>query len=117
YKQVHNSGIARINLYKRHPKSLNLVHTVPAAFVLYTIFALIMLATGCWWFIALTAIYLLAILLDAARQNSSLHVGWLAVQAVVVQHFAYGLGFLKAAWQRLVLGKGEFTAYERNFYK
>ena len=31
FKQVHNSGIARINLYKKYPESLKLVHLLPAA--------------------------------------------------------------------------------------
>lgn len=34
FKQVHNSGIARINLYKKHPDSLKIVHLLPAAFTL-----------------------------------------------------------------------------------
>lgn len=32
FKQVHNSGIARINLMKRHPGTLKLVHLLPAVF-------------------------------------------------------------------------------------
>ena len=34
FKQVHNSGIARINLYKKYPESLKPVHLLPAAFTL-----------------------------------------------------------------------------------
>ena len=34
FKQVHNSGIARINLMKRHPGSMKLVHLLPALFTL-----------------------------------------------------------------------------------
>lgn len=32
FKQVHNSGIARINLYKKYPDSLKIVHLLPAVF-------------------------------------------------------------------------------------
>lgn len=32
FKQVHNSGIARINLHKRHPGSMKAVHLLPAVF-------------------------------------------------------------------------------------
>ena len=32
FRQVHNSGIARINLYKKYPESLKLVHMLPALF-------------------------------------------------------------------------------------
>lgn len=33
FKQVHNSGIARINLTKRHPGTLKAVHLLPAVFL------------------------------------------------------------------------------------
>ena len=41
YKQVHNSGIARINLTKRHPGTLKLVHLLPMLFTVGTILCLI----------------------------------------------------------------------------
>ena len=41
FKQVHNSGIARINLYKKYPDSLKLVHLLPAVFTLGSLFAFI----------------------------------------------------------------------------
>lgn len=45
FKQVHNSGIARINLWKRHPGSLKPVHMLPAIFTLgIAILALVFLA-------------------------------------------------------------------------
>ena len=46
FKQVHNSGIARINLYKRHPESLKLVHLLPAAFTLGTACLLLLFLVG-----------------------------------------------------------------------
>ena len=55
FRQVHNSGIARINLYKKYPDSLKLVHLLPAVFtvgvaVLAAIFltGLIFTAIGLW---------------------------------------------------------------------
>ena len=33
------------------------------------------------------------------------------------QLMGYGLGFIKAWWLRCVLGKSEFAAFEKNFYK
>ena len=41
FKQVHNSGIARINLMKRHPGSLKLVHLLPMFFTVGTIACLL----------------------------------------------------------------------------
>lgn len=58
FKQVHNSGIARINLMKRHPGSLKLVHLLPMVFTVGTflclLFALLFLLLAvlgivAWW--------------------------------------------------------------------
>ena len=46
FKQVHNSGIARINLYKKYPESLKLVHTLPALFTLGVAFLFLLLIIG-----------------------------------------------------------------------
>ncbi len=55
YRQVYNSGIARINLYKKYPDSLKAVHLLPAAFTVGTICCLlaallgiIAVLTGVW---------------------------------------------------------------------
>ncbi len=116
YKQVHNSGIARINLYKRHPASLKLLHFFPAAFTLFTLFALIV---AFWTLLPLflLILYLFVILVDASFSNRSMVVGLKAVLASFIQLFSYGLGFIKAFYRRLILGQGEFAAYQKNFYK
>ncbi len=46
FKQVHNSGIARINLYKKYPESLKLVHLLPAFFTLGVSFLLLVALLG-----------------------------------------------------------------------
>ena len=123
FKQVFNSGIARINLEKRHPGSIKLVHLLPTAFTVgvtaLIILALVLRFMGSWmWLYALLPIelYCLLIFIDASIQNKSMVIGILAVEAAFVQLFGYGLGFIKAWWQRCVLRKGEFSAYEKNFY-
>lgn len=123
FKQVFNSGIARINLEKRHPGSMKLVHLLPTAFTVgvtaLIILALVLRFMGSWmWLYALLPIelYCLLIFIDASIQNKSMVIGILAIEAAFVQLFGYGLGFIKAWWQRCVLRKGEFSAYEKNFY-
>ena len=55
FRQVHNSGIARINLYKKYPESLKLVHLLPAVFTIgVTVLAAIFL-TG--FFFLLLGLY------------------------------------------------------------
>ena len=116
FKQVHNSGIARINLTKRHPGTLKLVHLLPAAF---TIGCAVLLACSpiCLWSLSPLVLFAALVGSDAAWREKSLLVGGLAIAASYVQLVGYGSGFLRAWWQRCVLGRGEFEAFRKNFYK
>lgn len=123
FRQVFNSGIARINLMKRHPGSLKLVHLLPAAFtvgvILLLVLSLILRFLGSWiWIYTLLPIeiYCLLLFIESSVKNKSMSIGILSVEAAFVQLFGYGFGFIKAWWQRCVLNKGEFSAYEKNFY-
>jgi len=123
FKQVFNSGIARINLEKRHPGSMKLVHLLPTAFTLGVTFlvlaALVLrLCNSTLWlyFLLPVELYFLLVFIDSSIQNKSMIIGILSVEAAFVQLFGYGLGFIKAWWQRCILKKGEFSAYEKNFY-
>jgi Glycosyltransferases, probably involved in cell wall biogenesis len=62
FKQVHNSGIARINLFKRYPESLKLVHLLPAAF---TVGLLFLLAVSCFSLWGLIPILFYALIIFA----------------------------------------------------
>lgn len=124
FKQVFNSGIARINLEKRHPGTMKLVHMLPMVFtvgviglVLLAIIAAIFIPKYCWIPLLPLLLYALLIFIDSSKQNKSLKVGILSVPAAFVQLMGYGLGFIKAWWLRCVQGKDEFTAFEKNFYK
>jgi len=116
FKQVHNSGIARINLYKKYPESLKLVHLLPAAFTAGLLF---LLAVSCFCFCGLIPIlfYALIILLDSSFQNKSIKIGAISIIASFIQLTGYGSGFIRAWWKRVVLKKDEFSAFEKNFYK
>ena len=124
FKQVHNSGIARINLMKRHPGTLKLVHLLPAVFTvgcaLLLVLFLLAWSLGCphsWVLLLPFLLFALIICADATRAEKSLHVGILAVAASYVQLWGYGSGFVRAWWERCVLGRGEFEAFKKNFYK
>ena len=116
YKQVHNSGIARINLFMRHPKSLKIVHLFPSVFMLGSIFLLIMSFIS-WWFIAPLLLFAALIFIDSSIKYRCMKIGLLSVIAAFVQLFGYGSGFLKAVWKRLVLTRKEFYAFRENFYE
>ena len=137
YRQVYNSGIARINLYKKYPESLKLVHLLPMVFTVGIIFLALLLCIGLFFsfapslssaskaigiFLCICAIipvllYSLLILLDSTLQNKSIKIGFLSIRAAFVQLMGYGFGFLEAWWKRCIKGKDEFAAFEKNFYK
>ena len=116
FKQVHNSGIARINLYKKYPDSLKLVHLLPALFTLGTV---VLLIGSLWCLYALLPLLLYALLvcIDSAVQNHSLRIGFYSIAAAYIQLIGYGTGFWRAWWRRCVCGKDEFEAFKKNFYK
>lgn len=117
FKQINNSGIARINLYLLHPESLKLFHFLPALFVLGHLFLLVGALIWNIQLLLLPLIFALVVLIDSSLQNRCLRVGFLSIASVYIQHFAYGLGFIRAFIERLVLRRGEFQAYRGNFYK
>jgi len=122
YKQILNSGRARINLFKLYPDSLKLTHFFPVAFVLFVLVTLLLsIFITNIFFLPLT-FYLFIILVHSSIKNKSLEVGFLSVVSTLVQMFAYGFGFLEAAWTKLVLKKKdfneeEFSTFNKNFYK
>ena len=117
FKQVFNSGIARINLYKRHPDSLKLLHFFPAAFVIYQLLSVPhAIYHADYWVLYPTIIYLALIFMDSLRYTKSFWVSVLSVVAAIVQLSGYGLGFMKGFVKRIVLKQSEFHAYEKTFY-
>ena len=146
FRQVFNSGIARINLEKRHPGTMKLVHMLPMVFTVGVIGLVLLFILGlsmyfygewldannlrptdnmhqgvgfCFCIIALfpLLLYSFIIFVDSSIKNHSIWVGILSIPAAFVQLMGYGLGFLKAWWKRIVLKQDEFTAFEKNFYK
>lgn len=124
FKQVHNSGIARIHLTKRHPGTLKPVHLLPSVFtlgvLLLVLSAVVGLSAGCphsLWCLAPLGLYALLVGIDAALSERSVGVGIRAVAASFVQLIGYGSGFLRAWWHSVVRGRGEFEAFKTNFYR
>ena len=116
FKQVYNSGIARINLYKKYPESLKVVHLLPAVFTLGVVFVLLS-SLICPYALLLLAMFAIIIFTDSSIRNRSLWIGMLSVLAAFIQLTSYGSGFLSAWWKRCILKKDSFSAFEKNFYK
>ena len=142
FRQVYNSGIARINLEKRHPGTMKLVHLLPTVFTIGVICCLLLFALGSGLYIEgewLDAnglrptdnmhqgigfvfcvlgllpllFYSSVIFIDSSIRNRSLWVGLLSIPAAFVQLMGYGFGFIESWWKRCILKQDEFTAFER----
>ncbi|WP_311441498.1 glycosyltransferase [Hoylesella enoeca] len=118
FRQVYNSGIARINLYKKYPESLKAVHLLP---MLFTVGVLLLVVLSAFlrslWPLSLLLFYAAIIFGDALSVSRNLKVALLAIVAAFTQLMGYGFGFLNAWWKRCVLGRDAFSAFERTFYK
>jgi len=117
FKQVHNSGIARINLSKRHPGTLKLVHALPSLFITGFVAAVLLALFIHWAFLLPFVMIFLLVLIDSTTKEGDLMVGCLSIVAVMTQMAGYGTGFILAVWRRIILKKDEFQAFERTFYK
>ena len=104
FRQLRFFGRARINISRFYPKELKLVHTFPALFTLFVMAVPIwplLSPTLFWLSVGLLALFSILILVDAARTEGSIKVGFLSVQAAFVQLTGYGVGFLSEGWKRL----------------
>ncbi len=114
WRQVYNSGIARINLWKKYPEALKPVHALPSVFTIGTlgliicaIASLLSPATAhlAKWFISPLVLYILLIFIDSTIRNKSVKVGLISIPAVFVQLIGYGIGFLESWWQNCIVKK------------
>lgn len=116
FRQVYNSGIARINLNILHKGSLKFVHLLPSAFVLGM--ALIVVASVFFPFLLLVPVlYSLLLFCDSLLKGNVAKVALLSIPAAWVQLCGYGLGLIDAFWNFIILKKTSRTAFQKNFYK
>lgn len=101
---------------KKYPESLKVVHLLPALFTIGIVF-LLLCSLVCSWSLSLLLLFALIICVDSTLRNKSFKIGLLSILASFIQLIGYGTGFLRAWWKRCVLGKNEFAAFEKNFYK
>jgi len=116
FKQVHNSGIARINLEFRHPGTIKIVHWFPTVFTIGYLASLIMT-----FIFPVFGVFLLVppflFFIDSLIQTRQISVSLSAIASSFIQLTGYGSGFINAFIKRKILKRDEFHSYEKNFYK
>ena len=124
FRQIFNWGVARVNLSRRHPKTLKLVHLLPALLIiglvglgtLTALFGSHLFLFRYGWLLAgygLLAVCLFAFL-QSLLQYKSLPVATLSVVTLLIQVFAYGAGLLWGGWNTL-RGK-EVKGFTKGYY-
>ncbi len=116
FKQVFNSGIARINLYVLHKKSLKPAHFFPAIFTLGLLLGIILLILGYVYIFILYVLYALVVFLEAFRKEKNVKLAAFSVFSSFVMLIGYGLGFMFSIWKRLIMQRPVFEAFSQNFY-
>lgn len=110
-KQVFYFGVARVNLSKRYPGTLKLVHILPTLFLLFTLAFIYVSIFVCKY--AIIPIYALSFIwfVDSTIRNRSVNVGVLSIKSSFIQLLAYGSGMLYGIWKRVVLRQSEEKSY------
>jgi glycosyltransferase involved in cell wall biosynthesis len=116
YKQVYNSGIARIDLSLLHAGTLKLVHLLPSVFTIGYPLLIILTLLVSKWFIVPFLLFPAIILIDALFRTKNAHVAILSTWASLIQLSGYGSGFLNAFWVRVIKKKGAFHSFAKSFY-
>lgn len=120
YKQTHNFGKGRIDIYCLYPKELKPVHALPAVFVLGLIFLFMinvinLLTMDEIYFLHMLGLignlflvlYTVMLFLHALFTTKNLKVAILSVIAAYTQLIAYGSGFLSQYAHKFITHKKE----------
>ncbi|MFT4033711.1 MAG: glycosyltransferase [Siphonobacter sp.] len=115
FRQLKFFGRARINITRFFPDTLKLVHFFPAVFTLWIFSFPIQLLLFKPLFklsVLILLLYCLFIFIDSWKQNKSITIASLSIQAVFVQMIGYGIGFLSEGWKYLREPKGTIQTGE-----
>ncbi len=118
FKQVHNSGMARVNITLRHPGTLRITHLFPSAFTVYLAMCVVTvaIAPATWLATLPLLVYLALLFIGGTYRYRSLVLGAQCVAAAVVQLVGYGTGLIRGIVTRVILNKPEQAAFEKTFY-
>ncbi len=117
FKQVYNSGMARIVLNQLHPGTLKTVHMLPTLFVCYLAAALVSIPMLTFILWVPIGILILVLFTDGLFSTGNLATALLVPAASLVQITGYGTGLAHAFILVHLLGKKEANAFKETFYK
>lgn len=117
FKQVYNSGMARVVLNRLHPGTMKGLHLLPSFFVVYLLLAVAMLPAGHLFLLWPLLLFILALFVHGWSHTRSFSAAVLVPPASLVQLSGYGSGLWHALFLIYLLGRKEARAFEKTFYK
>ena len=117
YTQVKKFGLVRPILNSWHPRAAKITFWLPSLFLLFVVFSVFSTIFFSKWCIAPLLFYVLLIFFDAALKNKSIKIGLLAVVALFVQFFGYGMAFLRSSYYIGLLKKDPVKQFPKLFFK
>ena len=117
YKQVFGFGKTRYIISRHYPETFKIFFLFPSTFVIGTILALIAGILIHRIFAFPVLLYSFLVFADALTKLKSLKISIKALAASFVQIFAYGLGFIDAIWNHILMGRDEFGVFGKKFYE
>lgn len=105
-RQVYVFGMSRITLKILYPDSLKIVHALPAIAVIFAVIIILLSIIFSPWWLCLFAVYFIAVFVLALCATHSVIIAIKSVPAAVIQIGGYGVGFIKAWFTKILLGKG-----------
>ncbi|GAB5401461.1 MAG: glycosyltransferase [Aureisphaera sp.] len=117
HTQVKKFGMVRPILNVWHPNAAKITFWLPTLFVFFTVLSIIGALFISWLLLLPLLVYVLLIFVDATIQNKNMGIGFLAVIALFVQFFGYGLAFLKSSFLIGLLKKDPEKQFPHLFFK
>ncbi len=116
--QVRKFGMVRPILNLWHPETAKLTYWFPSLFCIGFIFSIIVsIFFKFHWFSYAYGVYFIAILFDALIHTKSIKIALLAMLAVWIQFYGYGIGFLKSTIALRIFKRNPEERFPKLFFK
>ena len=96
YTQVHKFGLVRPILNQWYPETAKLIYWFPTLFMLGFMAAIMLAISGFAWLLWLYAIYYVVAFVVAIQDTGSITIALMAMIAISIQFYGYGIGFLES---------------------
>jgi glycosyltransferase involved in cell wall biosynthesis len=117
YQQVYKFGLVRPILNDRYPPYRRLAYWFPSVFVFGFVLAMVLFLFNTYLLGLLFVFYLLLVFVTATVMERHIFIGLMAVYAVLVQFFGYGIGFIRSYVVVFILKRDATISFPGLFFR